>query len=97
LATILQLAPSQCSTRVLLLLLLPCNKPTAQTSFVVIAVTAISRPFEPGLETTLQAVPSKCSVNDVVLVFVIFPRPPTVQISLEEMAVIPKRKELPTP
>src|SRR5262249_31211649 len=101
LATMLQLAPSKCSSRTVLLIRgsLPVEpKPTAQTLFGATAETE-SRPLPTGVFSgagtvaRVQVLPSKCSASGAGF----GPAPPrksvspTAQTSVPELAETPKR------
>src|SRR5260370_40254415 len=86
LETMLQLVPSQCSTRSPEIWLWV---PTAQTSVEEMAVTAVNEPPPEGvgLVTTLQFVPFQCSINVWLVPLTVCP--PTAQTSLLATADTP--------
>src|SRR6516164_9267566 len=90
LETMVQLVPSQCSTRSPEKL---SRNPTAQTLFVEMAVTLFNTPpsFSFGLETTLQLVPSQCSIKGSAIPVLEMFCAPTVQTSLLATAPTPSR------
>jgi hypothetical protein len=80
LETMLQLAPSQCSTTAFEPVV---SSPTAQALFEAGAVTPFRR-VPVGLGTTLQLLPFQCSINEL----------PTAHTSLLAAATTPEKKEL---
>src|SRR6516162_1201636 len=90
LETMLQLVPSQCSTKVPLGL-----PPTAQTLLGEIAATSLSSvpsTVAVGVETTLQLLPFQCSVNDSPASGLSGPcLNPTAQTSLLAAAATPRK------
>src|SRR6266571_1951966 len=99
LETMLQLVPSQCSISVCIRPPEVTNSPTAQMSLAETAVTPASSlvcVLALGLETTLQLVPSQCSIRVCAIPEPVRAKVPTAQTSVVETATTPRRT-LPVP
>src|SRR6266568_4741646 len=93
LVTTLQLVPFQCRVSVRGIFWALSNHPTAQTSFVAMAVTAWRTFMDTlglGLATTLQLVPSQCSISVCLLPLALM-KSPTAHTSLAETLATPLR------
>src|SRR5262249_41345593 len=92
LATTLQLVPFQCSISVCPAPAALTKLPTAHTSVAETAAAA-ARLLKPvlalGLGTTLQLVPSQCSISVCVALLALGWKPPTAHTSVPETAVTP--------